>query len=403
MSDVIALDVSKGASYGVLYQDSVCTAEFRITHNQSGFSKLLTIVDSANQPTVYFEATGIYSKPLERFCVINELPFSRLNPLELHLCMASLRRVKTDEKDAHAIAETVLQHSFRLTELRSYDYETLNQLNRFKTQIEDDIKLKRVRLHAAVQQTFPELEQLFTNPRSRLALNIVALFPHPDMVLPLSRTKLKHTIIDKTDKRISDVLALKYAEKLLLLANDSYPAVDLDTVQVRIVKYLCHQLIELVDQKQSLVKEMEQFAIRFPEFDLMTSVPGIGEQTAAELIGELGNLRRFDNANQVNAFVGIDLMRYQSGQYQRADYINKRGNTHARKILFMTVKNMVRQQATAKNHIVDYYYKLKKQPNPKREKVAIVAGMNKTIKCLFSMIQANARYDYFAHHGLEVQ
>ncbi len=33
---------------------------------------------------------------------------------------------------------------------------------------------------------------------------------------------------------------------------------------------------------------------------------------------------------------------------------------------------MIRQQKAAPNHIVDYYYKLKKQPIPKKDKVATV-------------------------------
>lgn len=81
---------------------------------------------------------------------------------------------------------------------------------------------------------------------------------------------------------------------------------------------------------------------------------------------------------------------------------NKRGNAHARSILFFTIGNMIRQQAAAPNHIVDYYYRLKKGPHPKRDKVAKVACMNKTIKCLLVMIKANQRYDY-SYHGLKVQ
>ena len=88
------------------------------------------------------------------------------------------------------------------------------------------------------------------------------------------------------------------------------------------------------------------------------------------------------------------MIRYQSGQYIRGDHINKRGNPKARAILFNTVSNMIKQQATAPNHIVDYYYKLKKQPVPKRNKVAIVACMNKTLKCLFAMIGNMTKYVY---------
>ena len=133
---------------------------------------------------------------------------------------------------------------------------------------------------------------------------------------------------------------------------------------------------------------------QLPELEIISSMPGIGKMTAAQLIGEVGDFTRFDNANQLNAYFGIDLIRYQSGNYIRGDHINKRGNPIARGILFLAVRNMLKQQASAPNHIVDYYYRLKKQPVPKRDKVAVVACMNKTLKCLYSLIKNKHNYIY---------
>lgn len=62
-------------------------------------------------------------------------------------------------------------------------------------------------------------------------------------------------------------------------------------------------------------------------------------------------------ADPLNAYVGSDLIRYQYGQFLRKDHINKRGNPKARAILFLAVRNMIRQQSATLNHIVDYYYK----------------------------------------------
>ncbi|MDQ8410916.1 IS110 family transposase, partial [Enterococcus faecium] len=44
--------------------------------------------------------------------------------------------------------------------------------------------------------------------------------------------------------------------------------------------------------------------------------------------------------------------------------------------------------------IVDYYYKLKKQPIPKKDKVATVACMNKLLKCMHAMVRAHTEYVY---------
>lgn len=115
MADIFALDVSMGKSYGVWYRGKQCIKEFTLVHTRSGFNDLLDMIKQAQAPTIYFEATGIYSRVVERFCEINGFHFCRLNPLELQLKSESLRRMKTDQKDAHRIALTVQNNSFRLT------------------------------------------------------------------------------------------------------------------------------------------------------------------------------------------------------------------------------------------------------------------------------------------------
>ncbi len=44
------------------------------------------------------------------------------------------------------------------------------------------------------------------------------------------------------------------------------------------------------------------------------------------------------------------------------DKINERGNKHLRKLLFLTIQNMIKQRRYSQNHIVEYYDKLKTQP-----------------------------------------
>lgn len=105
----------------------------------------------------------------------------------------------------------------------------------------------------------------------------------------------------------------KYADQLLKLAQDAYPAASQNSVQVDEVRYYCRLLIELTKQKEKVIKQMVETAQEDEIFQYYVSFPGIGSQTAAQLMAELGDITRFDNANQLNAYVGIDIQRYQSG------------------------------------------------------------------------------------------
>ncbi len=395
MADVIALDVSMGKSNVAWYRQKTCLDEFVFSHTQSGFSQLLSTIQKADRPIIYFEATGIYSNPVEHFCIAHQLKYCRLNPLEFHLKSENLRRVKTDRQDTRKIALMAQEQSFRLTTPRSPYFARLHELSRFYNQLNHDWDHRLVQLHVVLEQTFPEVKQLFKNKAFKLVLNVVELFPHPDLVKSLSRTKLKNRLINSTDKKLSNMKGYKYADQLLKLAQDAYPAAGQNSVQVDEVRYYCRLLIELTQQKEKVIKQMVETAQADETFQYYVSFPGIGSQTAAQLMAELGDIKRFDNANQLNVYVGIDIQRYQSGQGGHQDHINKRGNPIARKLLYFAVGNMIRQQRHALNHIVDYYYHLKqKRPYPKLNKVAMVACMNKTLKCLLSMIKHHTKYRY---------
>ncbi|MEY8442648.1 IS110 family transposase, partial [Lactobacillaceae bacterium 24-114] len=176
-------------------------------------------------------------------------------------------------------AFAVQDNTFRLTVPWSKDYLTLHELIRFYNQLNVDWNYRLNHLHTALEQVFPELKQLFVNRTSKLALNIVELFPHPALVTPYSRVKLKNILMASTDKRIAKMKAYKYADRLTYLAKKSYPAVSSDAIQVDEVRYYARQLIALTRKKEEIIKRMESIAQRLPEYILYCSFPGIGKQT----------------------------------------------------------------------------------------------------------------------------
>ncbi|MFB8491308.1 IS110 family transposase [Enterococcus durans] len=396
MMYVLALDVSMGKSYVVIYHENTCLFEQEILHDKTHFNALLQeIYALPERPQIVFEATGVYSRVIETFCQKNHFAYCLLNPLEAKRQLnIDLRSVKTDKRDAHRLAQTHGQFLRKQKQSQTEVYKQTRDFARFYQQIERDIKRTRMNLHTALQLTFPELETLFTNRLSKLALNLVELFPHPDYLAHLSQTKVKNVLKKNTDKKISDQKALAKAQTLLSLAQNSYPAESGQSISVQKVVYYAQQLKQLLVTKEQLAKQLVDIAKQTIEFDFYQSIPGIGELSAGLIIGELGDIRRFSSHKQLNAFVGVDTRRYQSGKYTAKEHMNKHGNPKARKNLYFIMMNMIRQQAAGPNHLVDYYYKLKTQPSPKKHKVALVACINKLLKCLHSMVRHSSPYDY---------
>ncbi|PNZ14476.1 IS110 family transposase, partial [Staphylococcus simiae] len=217
-------------------------------------------------------------------------------------------------------------------------------------------------------QTFPGLENLFSSRYSIIALNIAEIFTHPDMVADISMDMLITHIFSSTDKGLSMNKAEKYAHQLVNIASESYPNVDRHSFLVEKVRLLIQQLKQSIERLKQLDNAMIQLAQQLDCFENIHSIPGIGKLSAAMIIGEIGDITRFRSHKQLNAFVGIDIKRYQSGGTSSKDTINKRGNKKARRLLFWVIMNILKGQHHYDNHVVDYYYKLRKQPNEKSHK-----------------------------------
>ncbi|QDZ74533.1 IS110 family transposase [Bacillus cereus] len=399
MKHVIAFDVSMGKSYMIIYNvQKQCVFESEIKHTKPDFKKLQEKIhkltdETGESPEIVFESTGIYSRQLERFMQNNQYTYCLLNPLEAKIQCDSLRIHKTDRSDAHRLALTHFTVTRRVSTRTDNLFYQLKSLSRLYSELDDELSIIRGRMHKVIQLTFPELERIFTS-KSDLFLNFVQLFPHPDYVLGLSKTIIKNRIRANTNKKISNITAEKKAIQILEIAKICYPAVSQNDVLCDQLKLYARRYQELLYQKESCISKMVYVAEQRAEYDIIRSLPGIGPNTAVRLMAEIGDITRFNNNKQLNAFAGIDIRRFQSGKTFFKDKINKRGNKHLRKLLFLIIQNMIKQRRYGQNHIVEYYDKLKTQPYNKCHKVASIACVNKLLKLLFYLITHNIHYDY---------
>ena len=398
MKHVIALDVSKGKSAIVIYnQYRQCEFEGELLHTRTDFEQLhqrmqeITELDG-QAPHIVFEATGVYSKSVESYFKDYGYAFTRMNPLEANLQMAKMRRHKTDRSDAHELAKTHFKEERKDTYIQADYYEQMRAFSRYYDEIDEEMVMLRSRMHAILHMSFPELEKVFT-PSSALFLNIVQLYPHPALVLADSKTIIKNRLKANTKKKLSLTRAEKKAVELMETAQNSYPAIQSTDVRCNQVRDYAARLFELEEKKKEIVQGMVDLSKERKEYIVLRSIPGIGDITACRLIGEIGDLQRFKSAKQLNAYAGIDISRYQSGNTQYRDRINKRGNKHLRKILFFMIQNMLMTK-NKPNHFVDYYYQLKKQPQSKPHKVAVIACVNKFLKVTFQLMTRGILYDY---------
>lgn len=69
------------------------------------------------------------------------------------------------------------------------------------------------------------------------------------------------------------------------------------------VKYNAQELIRLTNRREQVLEQLIELAKPLPEYEILLSIPGIPETMATSVIGELGDIRRFKSADQINAFM----------------------------------------------------------------------------------------------------
>lgn len=394
MRTVFGIDVSKASSEVAIVINGEKIHGYTMPNDTIGFTRLLDDLKTVQKPEIIFEARGVYSHRLQAFLEENGYAYTQLNPLEAKKQLDSLRVRKTDKIDAETLAISQFVLNRKPTYIQEEVYQELRDLSRFYQNLTEDIVRTKNRLHKVLQVTFPEMENILSTPTREQYWNLVMTFPYKDFVLELSKDELLEGIRQSTSKRISDKRVAYLAQKLAALANQSYCAVKKNSPILEEVRYYAKELLRLSEQRQAVLEQMVELAQPLPEYEILLSIPGIAETTATSMIGELGDIRRFQSANQINAFIGIDLRHYESGNFLVKEHITKRGNPYARKILFKCIHNIAAASHTNHCHIEDFYEKRKRQSQTTSTKPHTIASIHRLIRTMYYLITHNKLYDY---------
>lgn len=393
LKTVFGIDVSSRKSNVCIMVNGQKVDDYAISNDMVGFNQLLDDLKQVTKPQIIFEATGVYSRRLQAFLDMHELRYVMMNPLEAkRKTKDDLHQNKTDKLDALYLAKLQSEHPQRLAYVQSKEYQELMANNRIYEQASHDLITNRNRLHKAIQLTFPEIEHLMVNPRGKNYWSIVLRFPHPDIVLETKEADIIDFLKGLSGigkKRANDIM-----QSLIRLAKVACPAVKKDSAHIRGLEMAINNILSAEEACQTALKEMTKLAPK-RDLEILTSIPGIGENTALRIISELGDIRRFNNPSQLNAFVGVDPQVYESGNLTAHLSISKRGTAIGRKVLYLAI-NQIQSAKKAGNpsHIADYYEKRKRSSETVSHKKAAIASIHKLLRTIFALIKNDQLYSY---------
>ncbi|WP_164130407.1 IS110 family transposase, partial [Sharpea azabuensis] len=347
---IVSIDVSKDKSDYQAFKDLNVkyTGSRSIKHTKEGFDEIVNLVRKMEKKLetevcVVYEATGVYHRVLKKVLEDNNIKQFIINPLLSAKTRKndSLRSPKTDKLDPKSIAKTYYSHSLHNSHKPETIYHELRELSRYYEDILVHIRKDKVSFRAQLDVVFPGYDTLFDDLYSPVSLTIIEKYPHPEMLQKKKINTVSKVIQSKTCHRqaASDTMA----DKAIEYSKTIYSGCDKDDIEVLILQRFIKKLKEDMAEAERTIGEMIKLAQELPDFSIIKSIPGIGDNLAARIIAELGDMTRFKKKNELVAFAGLDPRISESGKNDGDHmHITKKGNKRLRCLLYLAVTCSIR-------------------------------------------------------------
>lgn len=394
--NAVGIDVSKGKSMIAVMHPfgEVVRSPFVVHHTDSELSELAKLLKSLNGETrVVMEYTGNYHAPIAWALHDAGLYVSVVNPMLVHgYGNNSLRRAKTDKKDALKLANYAIDRWLSLPQYFPEE-DTRMMLKNCYRQYEHYSKLRtslKNNLISLLDQSFPDVHKLFSSPRradgSEKWLDFIAAFWHCECVSSLSRDAFTRRY-QRWCKKHGYNYSEQKAEDIYFESAGHISVMPMTATARLLVEQAVSQLRTTSAALTLLQGEMQALAAALPEYEVVMGMFGVGTTLGPQLMAEIGDVYRFHSKKALVAFAGIDAPPYQSGTMDvRSRSISKRGSSSLRRTLFL-VMSVLLQKAPEDEPI--YQFMDKKRAEGKPYRVYMMASANKFLRTYYAKVKAH--------------
>lgn len=380
------IDVSKD-SFVVSIRNGKFLIENRsFTMDRAGFENLEQEIRKFKESILIgTEPTGIYHENLLNFLTQKGYNTEVVNPYMLHqfFKFTNNKPTKTDRKDSKTIAEFLefTQNEMKISAKSLDERYSIRYLVREKERITHDIAKTKTEIKRILCLVFPEAERIAGIFSSQF-LSILLKFGGADKIRKTSKEKfIQHfkQLQDKGKGRKTHISPEKIYELACYSIAGSWPEYE------QLLKIKIKRLNNLLEEKQHLTNLIHQQAERFfkKEIEILSSIPGIGKESAIYFLAEIIDIKRFANYRKLIGFCGLDPVIKQSGKFKASWRISKRGNSHARRIIWI-MAGCVKRNCP---YFREYY--LKKRKEGKSYKEALIATSTKLLRTIYALLNEN--------------
>ena len=362
-------------------------SSFQIKNTKQEYKKLLSKINEAKKffkdsnVCIGVESTGVYSTTiLEYTSTLDKCEVVFINPVLTNMFQLSqkVHYAKTDSIDAEGICMYLLKNYDELHTYTpiSYHIKQIKSLERELSNINKLLNKNINKLTGIIHITFPEFLGIFPKLKGKLCFSLLSEYPIPSDYHGKHLSTIYKFGLEHSKGHFSEAKVEK------LISNSRETIGVYNTSDRIIIKQLASLILLLMEQKQEIIIELTKLVKE--HCPVLLTIPGIGSITAAAIIGEIGDITNFKNADSVLAYAGLSLRVYESGKYKANQVsITRKGSSYLRNAIFQAARQIVRRDNTFKSYFE------KKLSEGKTYNCAIGHVTKKLVRVIFSILKNN--------------
>lgn len=150
-------------------------------------------------------------------------------------------------------------------------------------------------------------------------------------------------------------------------------------------------VVSLIENLNSEIKKLdekiEREQYKYPEVEILKSVPGISVYSGLLILAEIAEISRFPSPHKLAAYAGLVPSTYQSSSVQYNGRITKRGSKWLRWILTQCVHASIKSRKSHKLKL--FYLRLERKKGSQK---AVVATARKMLTTIWHLLNKNEYY-----------
>ncbi|MGF2773264.1 MULTISPECIES: IS110 family transposase [Bacillus cereus group] len=369
--------------------------EIQFENKPSTFSEFLLEVETyvSNGLSVVFglEDVGGYGRALAKYLVDHEQVVKEVNPALSFLERKSQVMIqKNDSWDAECVARILVNKFNQLPDAKPNDlFWSIQQLvSRRNALVKAQSALKN-QLHIQLNHHYPSYKKFFSELDGKTALAFWQQYPSPSCLEGTNIKRLTAFLLDVSNNTCS---IKKASDILKLVKEDGHTMKEYQETRDFLVRSIVRDIEFKKTEMKYIERELKQL-VNLLDYQLET-MPGIELVTASALIAEIGDVRRFSNANKLARFAGIAPVYFGSGGKGKT-HKSKQGNRALHALFYNLAVQQVQVAKGSKlprNPVFHAYYQ-KKLKEGKTKGQALVCIMRRLVNIVYGMMKYKAAYE----------